>query len=336
MDWLTLLLNSFKKLIKPTTDSASDATIADVIGIKADTAAGTSLISLSKQAVVKTTAIDGKVDAIKTNTDTIPAITAKLIKPTADSANDSTIADVLGIKADTIAGTSIVSLLKNTLSKLVQPTTDSANDSTIADVIGIKADTVAGTSLIALSKQVIAKLAKPTTDSASDSTIADVIGNKSDTVAGTSIISLLKKVVTDTAICTSPKVTTALITENLFTVSGGPVEIVCLIGMIKTTLEGGVYNVKLVHTPTGYAAVDLCTVASISGGAVGKFIYITRLPADGIKLSPAAGLFTNAITTKLVVLDGILSVNTSVNKTGAIDWYVHYKPLTPDATVTPI
>ena len=50
--------------------------------------------------------------AIKTNTDTIPALTVKLAKPTADTANDATIADVVGIKADTIDGTSLMSLLK--------------------------------------------------------------------------------------------------------------------------------------------------------------------------------------------------------------------------------
>jgi hypothetical protein len=114
--------------------------------------------------------INTAVIAIKAKTDNIPAnltttlsgietkidgIITKLVKPAGDSANDATIADVIGTKADTTGGTSIISKLKSILVILTKPAGDSANDATIADVIGIKADTTAGTSVISKLKSII-------------------------------------------------------------------------------------------------------------------------------------------------------------------------------------
>jgi hypothetical protein len=47
-------------------------------------------------------------------------------------------------------------MLKNAYTSLIKPTADTANDVTVADVVGTKADTVAGTSVIARLKQLIA------------------------------------------------------------------------------------------------------------------------------------------------------------------------------------
>lgn len=51
MEWLTMLKNAYTSLIKPTADTANDATVADVVGIKADTVAGTSIIARLKQLI---------------------------------------------------------------------------------------------------------------------------------------------------------------------------------------------------------------------------------------------------------------------------------------------
>lgn len=55
MEWLTMLKNAYTSLVKPTADTANDATVADVLGIKADTVAGTSVISKLKQIAVEVT-----------------------------------------------------------------------------------------------------------------------------------------------------------------------------------------------------------------------------------------------------------------------------------------
>lgn len=86
----------------------------------------------------------------------IDGIIAKLAKPTADLADDDTISQVVGIKADTASGTSLVALAKQILVRLTKPVKDAVNDSTPADVLGLKEDDAVIT--VALTKSVIAYL----------------------------------------------------------------------------------------------------------------------------------------------------------------------------------
>lgn len=107
--------------------------------------------------------------------------------PLADAVDNDTPADVVGNKTDTVAGTSLVALIKQILVRLLLPAADAAANVTPADVIGNKDDTTAGTSLISRIKQALAALGiidgyhdVPATDSAANTTIRDVIGSKLD------------------------------------------------------------------------------------------------------------------------------------------------------------
>lgn len=110
---VALLKQTLAAIAVPTEDLATDSLIAQVVGKKSDTVAGTSLVALLKQVLAAITAVDDYVDT------EIAAIITKLVKATGDEATDDTIAQVIGIKADTVAGTSIVSLLKQTLAALL-------------------------------------------------------------------------------------------------------------------------------------------------------------------------------------------------------------------------
>jgi len=83
----------------------------------------------------------------------------------------------------------------------VLPTANSANNANMSDVIGNKTDTTAGNSLVSLTKvidqnvdTINSSIDVPSIDSAGNSLMSDVIGNKSDTAAGTSIIAMVKKI----------------------------------------------------------------------------------------------------------------------------------------------
>jgi hypothetical protein len=149
--------------------------------------------------------INTMVTAIKTKTDNIPANltttlstmetkidgnVTKLTKPAADSVNDATIADVVGTKADTTAGTSLISRIKSVILSLTKPGLNSANDATIADVVGTKADTTAGSSIISALKTLIANWVTPATNSAANLITRDVIGSKADDEGGNSLYSM--------------------------------------------------------------------------------------------------------------------------------------------------
>lgn len=105
--------------------------------------------------------IDGKADTISTAV--VTTIPAMFNVPTQDLATDALVTQVVGKKSDTVAGTSIVSLVKQANAAigvvdglLDVPTQDLATNATINQVVGNKTDTVAGTSLVAIGKQILA------------------------------------------------------------------------------------------------------------------------------------------------------------------------------------
>jgi hypothetical protein len=126
------------------------------------------------------------------------------------------------------------------------------------------------------------------------------------------------------------------VTQNLFTVAGGAVRVLAIVGHITTEIAAGANNAKLVHTSTGGSAVDLCATADIASMAIRKLLTITGVAANAIALSAAEGVVVSAVaTTPLILTPGILSLNCSGGTTGVIDWYIEYEPLASGATIVP-
>lgn len=134
--------------------------------------------------------------------------------PTADVATNSQMRDVVGNKNDTVAGTSVVALLKQINAKTTALPTDPADASDVATLIGTRAPSATALTNVtwtdaraaAIDELLAANL--PTdiatiagyhdvtaaADSAANSQIRDVVGRKDDTVAGNSSIALLKQI----------------------------------------------------------------------------------------------------------------------------------------------
>lgn len=133
---------------------------------------------------------------------------------------------------------------------------------------------------------------------------------------------------------TAKKTAATPVTQNLFTVSGGAVRILAIVGHITTAIAAGANSAKLVYTSTGGAAVDLCAAADIAGMAIRKLLTITGIAANAIALSAAEGVVVNAVaTTPIIVTPGVLSLNCSAGSTGVIDFYIEYEPLAIGATI---
>jgi len=224
----------------------SSAVVANVDG---------SVLERLEDIVQKVTVVDGLMDV-----------------PSPDLATDATINQVVGKKADTVNGTSIVSLIKQVIAKLVKPVANVADDVTIADVIGIKADTVAGTSIVAMIKQALAVMLFPTTNLATDLTFAQVIGQKADTVAGTSIVSLIRQMIATksqddwkTAKKSYTFVNNSTGVLPLFTVTGGvavKILAVCSTGLTSDDvgtlqLNSGVTELIAASTATDFLAGEI-------------------------------------------------------------------------------
>lgn len=112
--------------------------------------------------------------------------------PAQNSANNVTMADVIGNKTDASSGgaTSIFGYTKACYGYHDVPLADSADNAQMSDVIGNKSDTSGGTSIFSNVGKVQADLLLPSQNAADNNTVAEVIGNKTDTKIGTSLVAL--------------------------------------------------------------------------------------------------------------------------------------------------
>jgi hypothetical protein len=101
-------------------DVAANSQMRDVVGNKSDTVSGTSLVAIAKQIKAKT---DNLPSDPGDESDLLTAInlrvpTTDIAVPTADAATNVNMRDVVGNKSDTVAGTSIVALIRQAQASL--------------------------------------------------------------------------------------------------------------------------------------------------------------------------------------------------------------------------
>lgn len=127
------------------------------------------------------------------------------------------------------------------------------------------------------------------------------------------------------------------VTQNLFTVAGGAIRILNIVGHITTACAAGANNTKLVHTSTGGAAVNLCAVLDTASAAIRLMLGITGVAANAMIKSAAEGVLVAAesMASPITVTPGIISLNCSAGTTGVIDWYIEYEPMASGATIVP-
>ena len=119
---------------------------------------------------------------------------------------------------------------------------------------------------------------------------------------------------------------------NIFTVTGGPIQITQIIGIVTTVVQTQANNTKLQFTDTASSTTtDLCAVLNISAAAVGTSFHIDGTFADAMIAS--AGGTSVGQTGSIVVQPGILKLNCAASNTGQVAWYLRYKPLSTSSTV---
>lgn len=114
-----------------------------------------------------------------------------------------------------------------------------------------------------------------------------------------------------------------------FTVSGGPILLTQIYGVVTTVVQAQACNAKLIANPTTGSDVDLCAVLNITGAAAGSFLTITGTVGDAM---------LNLVAVKvqalgLIVPVGSIDFSCSATNTGATRWVLHYVPLEADSAV---
>ena len=116
----------------------------------------------------------------------------------------------------------------------------------------------------------------------------------------------------------------------LFTIAGGRVIIMAIVGEVKTICDATVTNLKLTATPTTGTAVDVATNVAIANKEVGTLFGVS---AYGSALVASNAGSTAIAQTPFVVPIGTLGLTTSATNTGAAKWVVCYVPLDDGASV---
>lgn len=134
----------------------------------------------------------------------------------------------------------------------------------------------------------------------------------------------------DRATATLPQTTAAAI----FTIAGGRVAILSIIGEVTTVIQTQADATKLTFDPTDTGATqDLCATTDITADAVGTIYSITGTPATGLQdalnfLSPNKGL-----ANPLILKPGSILLDCAASNTGSVKWSLFYVPFDDGATV---
>jgi len=132
-------------------------------------------------------------------------------------------------------------------------------------------------------------------------------------------------------------------TVNLFTVQRNDVHVTGILGKITAAMDAGTADVQLRIIPRD-GAVPAQQVLSLASGSLANLLaneYLEPTGALGAAITLTATYGAGValmVTNDWILTPGIINilVGTATNTTGAIDWYIEYRPLAPDAEITPL
>ncbi len=123
----------------------------------------------------------------------------------------------------------------------------------------------------------------------------------------------------------------ATATQGLFTITGGRVIILGIVGEVTTLVQTQACNAKLISTPTIGTAVDICAVLNISAKEVGCLFGITGTFATAlVGANAGAGVMC---ATPVICPIGTIGLNTSATNTGATKWSIYWLPVDDGASL---
>ena len=123
----------------------------------------------------------------------------------------------------------------------------------------------------------------------------------------------------------------ATTTQNIFTISGGRVWVVALVGEVTTICSATATNLKATSVPTTGTAADIAANLAIANLEAGTILVVEGDATAIIGVSAGFGPALNALPFILPI--GTLRIETSATNTGATKWDLFYFPFDDGATV---
>jgi len=119
-------------------------------------------------------------------------------------------------------------------------------------------------------------------------------------------------------------------TKTIFTVSGQPILVRAIFGIVTTAVQAQANATKLQVVCTGLSAVDICATGDINGLTVGNLLMPITSFATALPVNLANGVGVAITPTSFVMNAGVIRLNCAASNTGQVQWYISYTGL--DAT----
>ena len=124
---------------------------------------------------------------------------------------------------------------------------------------------------------------------------------------------------------------TATTGKDTFTITGGRIAVIGLIGLVGTVIQTQGCNMKLIAKPTTGTAADMCAVLAISALEAGTQFGMTGLQSDAL-YGVSAGL-ARMCKEHQVINIGTIGVYTSATNSGTVKWDLFWVPIDDGARV---
>lgn len=122
------------------------------------------------------------------------------------------------------------------------------------------------------------------------------------------------------------------VAEALFTITGGRIIVIALVGEVTVAVQNQLNNTRLVFDGTATGAdQDLCAVLDIANHAVGELYTITGTVGDAMVSDLLIG--NGTLASPLTLSEGDIELNCAASNTGSVQWDLIFVALDSDALV---
>lgn len=236
--------------------------------------------------------------------------------------------------------------ISTVISNMAVPTADSTANILERDVVGNKTDagvTIVGTtkSITAYSKGLVTMNTAPSADSTANAFSSDVVGNKTDAsvyIPGTtsSVTAYLKGNATLQERVALKAAATLTNGQTLFTIAGGPVQILGLVSICSTGNDATASTLQYSVTPTSGSAQTISAASSsLANATAGASVTLpgTALATAALYNANGPNLIANPGTI-LAPAGAITAVVGVGSTTGTWTHYLRYRPMAVGVTVS--
>jgi hypothetical protein len=121
--------------------------------------------------------------------------------------------------------------------------------------------------------------------------------------------------------------------SSIFTISGGRILVVALVGEVTTAIQAQATTVQLIGTPTSGTAVNLTNATGdVNGKEIGATVTLPTTLGGTAAVNNAGGNITPSATW-LLLHPGTIDLKTVASSTGSVKWDLLYIPLDTAASV---